>query len=387
MDARSSRPGSRRGPGRTSRPTSSTLPRGEQGPQIPSSIPRFTAIFQLKCRLPLSYTPVTEEGQDLTETICTFARLSRVCMLHILIIITPLFLIIFASALFQRARNLGEEWISVLNEYALKIGLPILIFSSLSKARFSFAEQAPLLLANSLLLIGTFFVFAAVLKPFKMPEKKYKTILICLMFSNVAYLGIPVLSQLYGETILPTTSLIIAVHVFWFFTLGIGYLDFLRHSSSESIFKDIAMGLVKNPLLISVALGILVAATRIVVPDVLMIATDMVSASVTPTVLIVVGLFIGRSTIGSFRAWIPVFVFSLATLTVIPGLFYLSIRLADANAYWVAPSLIESAMPLAITPFALADTYELDKEFIARSIVLSTIVAVLTLPFWISLVQ
>jgi hypothetical protein len=74
-------------------------------------------------------------------------------------------------------------------------------------------------------------------------------------------------------------------------------------------------------------------------------------------------------------------------LTVIPGLFYLSIRLADANAYWVAPSLIESAMPLAITPFALADTYELDKEFIARSIVLSTIVAVLTLPFWISLVQ
>jgi predicted permease len=308
-------------------------------------------------------------------------------MLHILIIITPLFLIIFASAVFQRARNLGEEWISVLNEYALKIGLPILIFSSLSKARFSFAEQAPLILANSLLLIGTFFVFAVALKPFKMPEKKYKTILICLMFSNVAYLGIPVLSQLYGETVLPTTSLIIAVHVFWFFTLGIGYLDFLRHSSSESIFKDIAMGLVKNPLLISVALGILVAATRIVVPDVLMIATDMVSASVTPTVLIVVGLFIGRSTIGSVRAWIPVFVFSLATLTVIPALFYLSIRFADATAYWVAPSLIESAMPLAITPFALADTYELDKEFIARSIVLSTIVAVLTLPFWISLVQ
>lgn len=308
-------------------------------------------------------------------------------MLHILIIITPLFLIIFASAVFQRARNLGEEWISVLNEYALKIGLPILIFSSLSKARFSFAEQAPMLLANSLLLIGTFIVVAVVLKPFKMPEKKHKTMLICLMFSNVAYLGIPVLSQLYGEIILPTTSLIIAVHVFWFFTLGIGYLDFLRHSSSESIFKDIAMGLVKNPLLISVALGILVAATRIVVPDVLMIATDMVSASVTPTVLIVVGLFIGRSTIGSVRAWIPVFVFSLATLIVIPALFYLSIRLADATASWVAPSLIESAMPLAITPFALADTYELDKEFIARSIVLSTIVAVLTLPFWISLVQ
>jgi len=308
-------------------------------------------------------------------------------MLHILAIITPLFLIIFASAIFQRARNLGPEWISVLNEYALKIGLPILIFSSLSKARFSFIEQAPLIFANSLFLIGSFVVPLALIKLFKVPEQKSKTILICLMFSNVAYLGIPVLSELYGERILPTASLIIAVHVFWFFTLGIGYLDFLRHSSSESIFKDIAMSLVKNPLLISVALGILAATTGIAVPDVLMKAIDMVTASVTPTVLIVVGLFIGRSTIGSLRAWLPVLVFSAATLIAIPALFYLSIRFAGADADWVAPSLIESAMPLAITPFALADTYGLDKEFIARSIVLSTVFAVLTLTFWIALVQ
>lgn len=308
-------------------------------------------------------------------------------MLHILAIITPLFLIIFASAIYQRARNLGAEWISVLNEYALKIGLPILIFSSLSKARFSFIEQAPLILANSLFLIGSFVVPLAFIKLFKVPEQKSKTILICLMFSNVAYLGIPVLSELYGERILPMTSLIIAVHVFWFFTLGIGYLDFLRHSSSESIFKDITMSLVKNPLLISVALGILAATTGLAVPDVLMKAIDMVTASVTPTVLIVVGLFIGRSTIGSLRAWLPVLVFSAATLIAIPALFYLSIRFAGITADWVAPSLIESAMPLAITPFALADTYGLDKEFIARSIVMSTVLAVLTLTFWITLVQ
>lgn len=308
-------------------------------------------------------------------------------MLRILVIITPLFLIIFASAWYQRARNLGVEWITVLNEYALKIGLPVLIFSSLSKMRFSFMEQVPLLLANSLLLIGTFIVVLAVAKILRVPEQKFKTILICLMFHNVAYLGIPVLTQLYGDAILPAASLIIAVHIFWFFTLGIGYLDFLRHSSSESIFKDIALSLVKNPLLISVALGILVATMGIVVPGVLITAIDMVSASVTPTVLIVVGLFIGRSTIGSVRAWVPVLVFSIATLIVTPALFYLSIQFIGAAADWVAPSLIESAMPLAITPFALADTYDLDKEFIARAIVLSTIVAVLTLPFWIALVR
>ncbi len=42
-------------------------------------------------------------------------------------------------------------------------------------------------------------------------------------------------------------------------------------------------------------------------------------------------------------------------------------------------------MPLAITPFALADKYNLDKDFIARSIILSTILSAISLPFWISL--
>jgi hypothetical protein len=42
-------------------------------------------------------------------------------------------------------------------------------------------------------------------------------------------------------------------------------------------------------------------------------------------------------------------------------------------------------MPLAITPFALADKFDLDKKFIARAIVLSTILSIITIPLWISI--
>ena len=49
-------------------------------------------------------------------------------------------------------------------------------------------------------------------------------------------------------------------------------------------------------------------------------------------------------------------------------------------------SIVQAAMPVAITPFALAGPLELDREFIARSIVLSTVLSAVTLPLWISLV-
>ncbi len=42
-------------------------------------------------------------------------------------------------------------------------------------------------------------------------------------------------------------------------------------------------------------------------------------------------------------------------------------------------------MPLAITPFALSDKYFLNKVFISRAIVLSTILSIITLPFWIAI--
>jgi predicted permease len=44
-------------------------------------------------------------------------------------------------------------------------------------------------------------------------------------------------------------------------------------------------------------------------------------------------------------------------------------------------------MPLAITPFALADKYKLEKMFIARAIVLSTILSAITIPIWVYYLQ
>ncbi len=306
-------------------------------------------------------------------------------MTRILFIIIPLFLIVFAAAIMQRWRRLGDAWTSVLNEYALKIGLPILVFSSLSKTHFSFIEQAPLILANSLLIIGSFAAAIAAAKIFRLSSQMTRTIVICFSFGNIAYLGIPILVQLYSEKILPTASLIVAVHMFWIFTLCIGYLDVSQKESTENIALDILKNLFKNPLLGSVFFGILVESLNIPLPDAAWKSLDMVSASVTPMVLIVIGLFIGKSKIGKLREWIPVFLFSVLTLFVLPAGFYSGLKICGLEPSAFAPSLIQAAMPLAITPFALADRYHLNKEFIARSIVLSTILAVLSLPFWISL--
>lgn len=306
-------------------------------------------------------------------------------MIQILSIIAPLFLIILGAALIQRSRNLGEEWNKVLNEYALKIGLPVLIFSALSKASFSFKEEALLILVNSVFLLANFIFAIALGKFFGFKKQLFLTLFICFTFGNVAYMGIPLLTEVFGNAALPTASLIVAIYLFWIFTIGTAYLDYASKKKNRTVLTNILKNFIKNPLLISVVLGILVGSFKVELPIILSKTLDMLSASVTPTVLIVMGLFIGKSKLGKISEWVPILIFSLFTLLVFPALFYFGVQAFGAPPAQFKISIIQAAMPLAITPFALADKYDLNKIFIARSIVLTTILSIFTLPFWVSL--
>lgn len=304
-------------------------------------------------------------------------------MTQILIVITPLFLIIFISALLQKFKNLGDDWSKVLNDFALKIGLPVLIFSALSKVPISFITEAGLLLSNSLFILVSFILAFIIGKILRLKKQMFRTLFICFAFGNVAYLGIPTLIQIAGEKIIPTATFIVAIYLLWLFTIGIGYLDYTMEKNKQTVAKNITKNLLTNPLLLAVFLGLVIGSLNITLPTIVLKSLDMITASVTPTVLIVIGLFIGKSKIGKLTEWIPVLLFSLMTLLILPAGFYFSVKLFGFSPHQFSASIIQAAMPLAITPFALADKYHLNKVFIARSVVLSTTLSVISLPLWI----
>lgn len=307
-------------------------------------------------------------------------------MLQVLIAITPLFLVIFTTAFFQKLSKADNNWEKVLNDFALNVGLPALIFLALAKTEFSLAGELDIILANSALIVGSFILVYIIGKLFKLKPRTIRTLFIAMAFSNTAYLGIPVLTQISGEAVLPKVSLIIAIYIFWIFTIGIGYLEYHQNNKKRNLVKKIASELITNPLLIAVFAGILISIIQIQIPDIIAKSLSMVAASVTPVVLVVIGLFIGKSEIGKLKEWIPVLILSLITLFAIPAIFLYGIKLAGLNPANFSISIIEAAMPMAITPFALADEYKLQKKLLARTIVLSTILSTITIPFWTAIV-
>lgn len=294
--------------------------------------------------------------------------------------IAPLFLVILIGIAFSRHKSVNESWVKILNDYALMIGFPALTFSALAKTNIDFREFGNLILFNSVYIVISIFLAFPIAKIFKLSKQTRSTLFLALCFGNISYMGIPVLQNTYGDGILPDATMISAVYLVWLFTLCIFLVE--KFSKEKQGRMEQLKTFVTNPLLLSVFFGILVSSLHIPIPSTIMKTIDMFAVSVTALVLFSLGIFLGNQPIGKIREWIPVAGFSMVILLILPFLFYMVVgQLAEKISYrsWV----LDAAMPMGLTPYVLSVRYDLNTGFASKVVVLSTILASLSLPLWI----
>ena len=294
--------------------------------------------------------------------------------------VLPLFLVILTGIFMIRIKVATVSWIDVLNKYVLWIGFPALIFSALSKIDFKLGEYTGLILANSLYLVTCVLLAFPVSIIFRTTLKTKRTLFLLLAFGNVSYLGIPVLLNVYGNGILPSAVMISAANLFWMFTLALILIEITGHEKVHYhlLFKK----LVTNPLLIAVITGIAVSYLEIKMDSSLMKTIDLFGQSVTAIVLFSLGIFLGSQQIGSKKEWLPVLFLSIAIMVVIPGIYFLILRSTHLTHIQLQASVMDAAMPMGLTSYALAEQYNLNAVLASRSVVLSTILSVIILPAW-----
>jgi predicted permease len=294
--------------------------------------------------------------------------------------IAPLFLVIFAGIIVSRNKSVDSKWLEVLNNYALWIGFPALILVALSRVDWDFQVYGHLIFWNSARLVASILLVLPISKILKLGNRVRRTLFLAVSFGNVAYLGIPVLRSAWGDQILPEATMISSVYLFWLFTLGIFMVEYF--GDEKISYQKLVLRLLLNPMLISVFIGITIAVNHLQMPKIIMSGLDLAASSVTGIVLFSLGLFVGRQSIGKLKEWVPVIAFSLVILFVLPFIFQLitgAFNRSSLTKSWI----LESAMPLGLTPYALCLKYNLNTEFASRVVVASTLMALVSLPIWL----
>jgi predicted permease len=297
--------------------------------------------------------------------------------------VLPLFLVILTGTLFVRLKMASQSWVEVLNKYALLIGFPALVIVSMLHLEGELKTYFPLILINSAYIVALLLLVYPVAALFGYSGKMKRSLFLILPFRNIAYLGIPILASAFGEKILPVAALLSAVYIFWMLTLGLVLIE--AHGHEKFSLKKVELNLIGNPLLISVFVGIAIVSFGIPMPSFAEKTLRLFSDSVTAVVLFSLGIFLGLQDFGKPREWTQVAVFTAVTMFVLPAIFYGLLQFSSLPPDQLKSTVLDAAMPLGLTPYALSVQYHLETKLFARIVVLGTLLSIFVIPLWITI--
>ncbi len=298
-------------------------------------------------------------------------------MIEIFYKIIPFFAIIFIGILYGFLnKSFNDRTVAELNKYTYYLGFPCIILNSFLNINTLSREIIEEAFIN-IGLLSLFFILVLCLTKLFFKEKiKQNTYLICTFFGNIAYLGFPVVYSInpnYSTNI----SFHIAGYLIVLFTFGIIQLEISRTNSNIQP-RNIVGKIIINPLVFSTIIGIIIAIVQLHIPPLIATTINLIAASASPIVLFAIGIFIIKNKI--LRKHLPhILSISCIKLIILPLFFWSAISLFFGKGTFEV-SIMMACMPVAITPFVLAEIYELEKEIIAGSIVLSTLLSLLTIP-------
>ena len=294
--------------------------------------------------------------------------------------VVPMFLLMAAGFLSQKAGVLSREDVPRINRVAFRIFLPCLLFYNIyqSDIRASANPRVMLFAICGVLLV--FFMSILFVTRF-VKRDEWKGVISQGMFrSNFVIMGIPIAQELVGKENLGSVALLIAVVVPLFNFLSVFVLERFRGGKVKPV--SVLLEVAKNPLIISSAIGILFQLVGIRLPR---LAEGMVSSLAgiaSPLQLFLLGAFFRFTGLQRYRkplaAVLSVKLF-LAPAVLLSAAAMLGIRNGDFVGL-----IGVFASPTAVNSFTMVQQMHCgDAELAGDIVVMSSAVSILTFFFWI----
>ncbi|MCG8358146.1 MAG: AEC family transporter, partial [Kiloniellales bacterium] len=199
-------------------------------------------------------------------------------------------------------------------------------------------------------------------------------------FANTGYLGIPLLLTAFGEpgTLPAIISTVLNGSLVLALTTAIIEVDLGRGNGPLQVLRQVVTGVLKSPIVVSAAAGLLVSAAGLTLPGPLETFCDLMGAAAAPCALFAIGLFmVGRS----FTAGIGEVAWLVGLKLLVQPLvtWWLAYEVLAMAPLLAASAVILAALPTGALAFVLAQQYGIYVQRSTAAIMISTVLSVVTL--------
>ncbi|SHL75341.1 hypothetical protein SAMN05444414_1364 [Roseovarius marisflavi] len=199
----------------------------------------------------------------------------------------------------------------------------------------------------------------------------------CAVIGNVGFLGVPMLAMLMGEAAIGPVMIVLAVDLIVFGSLVVILITGSRDGRmSLGILRTVGLGLLKNPMIVSIVLGLTWSGLRIPIPDPMNDFVAILGGAATPGALFAIGASLASKSAerATISGWL-----SFCKLVLHPAFVALSaLVLFRVEPYAAAVMIAAASLPVAGNVYMLAQHYGVAPKRVSASILISTTAAIVT---------
>lgn len=290
-----------------------------------------------------------------------------------------LFLIVIAGYIVKRCGLVKEEWVGGLMKLLMNFFLPVVIFNALQ------IDVSPDMIRNSLYFCIAIAIWGTAALGYGFLTAKICRIrdgalkgswVSCVWIPNVAFIGVPLVQTLFPDSAMLYTAMALLIFGVLTFTTGLYGLVYCTRQKGSKISPKLLIN-VNNA---AVLLGAITLIFDIDLPTSVLSATGMISSATTPLAMLAVGILMTRIPFKSlFDDW-RIYVLIVLKQLVCPVLTFLIARPFSPEPLFLSVLVLFSAMPVPAPPLSLISNYGGNLLWATRTVVMTTLLSVITIP-------
>lgn len=200
-----------------------------------------------------------------------------------------------------------------------------------------------------------------------------------LVFNNTGFIGIPLARMVFGQEALMIASLAEVVCDSLIFTVGIMMMDHTK--------KEIHLDSILNPSFLSVLLGLVLLFLNLPLPVIVTKTVNIMGSATTALAMFIIGAQLAERDLKELFAQKSCYILSAIRLLVLPAVMYVFLFIILKHRTMAdAVLVLMFAMPSASCTAIFARQYHKDYHYATNVVMLTTVLSVLTIPFWLVLV-
>lgn len=304
-------------------------------------------------------------------------------MLEIFLKTLPFFALIGLGWFAGRIRFFTAEATAWLTKFVFYFALSAMLFKFSANLKLAELFDPQFVLAylsgSGAVWILTFLVAKARKLPTTLAAMESHTA----MTGNTGFLGVPMLVVLLGPQAVGPVLMVLSCDLIVFSSIITIIITAARHGKVSV--APIALGLLKNPMIVSMGAGLIWAGLKWPIPAPIEEFMTLLGAAATPGALFAIGASLAFK---SAERPAPAIWLSFGKLFLHPvAIAITSLMIFDVDPYAAGVMIAAAALPVAGNVYILAQHYGVAPQRVSAAILVSTAVSILTVPAVIHWVQ